>query len=149
MHRSELEIARFRPEDRADWEVLSRGYKTFYRTALPDSRYDETWQRLLRDEEIHGLAGHLDGKLVGIVHYLFHPHVWMEDSCYLQDLFVAEAARGHGVARALIERVAAAARERGAPRLYWQTKEDNAGARTLYDKLARFDGFIRYDYRLD
>ena len=145
MHRSEIEIARFRPEDRADWEVLSRGYKTFYRTALPDSRYDETWQRLLRDEEIHGLAAHLDG----IVHYLFHPHVWMGDSCYLQDLFVAEAARGHGVARALIERVAAAARERCAPRLYWQTQEDNARARTLFDKLARFDGFIRYDCRLE
>ncbi|WP_275901636.1 GNAT family N-acetyltransferase [Paenibacillus sp. SYP-B3998] len=47
---------------------------------------------------------------VGIAHYLFHRTIWMKDACYLQDLFVNEAARGHGVARALIERVAQSAR---------------------------------------
>jgi GNAT superfamily N-acetyltransferase len=52
------------------------------------------------------------------------------------------------VARALIERVADVARERGCARLYWTTKQDNAVARVLYDKVARFSGFIRYDYSL-
>ena len=33
-----------------------------------------------------------------------------------------------------------------ASRYYWQTKQDNARARALYDKVARFAGFIRYDY---
>jgi len=28
------------------------------------------------------------------------------------------------------------------------TQEDNARARLLYDKVARFNGFIRYDYPL-
>ena len=37
----------------------------------------------------------------------------------------------------------------GASRYYWQTKQDNARARALYDKLARFRGFIRYDYSLE
>jgi hypothetical protein len=37
---------------------------------------------------------------------------------------------------------------RGATRLYWNTQEDNARARLLYDKVARFNGFIRYDYPL-
>ena len=49
----------------------------------------------------------------------------------------------------LIEAVAAIARERGCARLYWTTKEDNATARSLYDRIARFNGFIRYDYALD
>ena len=49
---------------------------------------------------------------------------------------------------ALIEGVAAAARERGADRLYWHTQESNARARVLYDKVARFTGFIRYAYPL-
>jgi hypothetical protein len=44
--------------------------------------------------------------------------------------------------------VAAAARERGADRFYWHTQESNARARVLYDKVARFTGFIRYAYRL-
>jgi hypothetical protein len=41
-----------------------------------------------------------------------------------------------------------AARTRGATRLYWTTQEDNHRARLLYDKAARFNGFIRYDYAL-
>ena len=45
--------------------------------------------------------------------------------------------------RGLIEAVAAAARDRGCNRLYWTTKEDNATARSLYDRIARFNGFIR------
>ncbi|GAA3123934.1 GNAT family N-acetyltransferase [Streptosporangium carneum] len=59
-----------------------------------------------------------------------------------------DAARGRGAARALIERVAEAARERGASRLYWTTGQDNVTARALYDKVARFHGFVRYDYPL-
>ena len=46
----------------------------------------------------------------------------------------------------LIEAVAAAARARGCQRYYWLTKQDNVRARGLYDKVARFAGFIRYDY---
>jgi len=56
--------------------------------------------------------------------------------------------RGKGVGRALIEHVGAVARERDCLRLYWTTKEDNATARLLYDRLAKFNGFIRYDYTL-
>ncbi|HEX6360408.1 GNAT family N-acetyltransferase [Actinophytocola sp.] len=143
-----IEIGCLRAEDRAAWEVLARGYKDFYRTVVPDEGYEETWQRLLNGTELHGVGAWLDGQLVGIAHYLFHAAVWSADSCYLQDLFVDEKARGHGAARALIERVAEEARTHGATRLYWQTKEDNATARALYDKVATFHGFIRYDYTL-
>ncbi len=141
-----LEITPLGPEDRAAWETLARSYKTFYRTNLPAEAYEATWKRLLRGETIHGLGAHLDGSLVGITHYLFQPHIWASDVCYLQDLFVDETVRGRGVARALIERVAAKAQERGASALYWLTHETNAQARTLYDKVAVNRGFIRYDY---
>ncbi|MCK6449390.1 MAG: GNAT family N-acetyltransferase [Alphaproteobacteria bacterium] len=134
--------------DRARWEVLARGYKAFYETVLPDRAYDATWRRLIRNEDVHALGADLDGKLVGIAHYLIHAAAWTEDVCYLQDLFVDESVRGRGVARALIGHVAAAAKERGAIKLYWQTKQDNARARALYDKVGRFNGFIRYDYAM-
>ena len=49
----------------------------------------------------------------------------------------------------LIAAVAAEARRRGASRYYWQTRQDNARARALYDNVAVFRGFIRYDYSLD
>jgi ribosomal protein S18 acetylase RimI-like enzyme len=44
--------------------------------------------------------------------------------------------------------LAAAARERGADRFYWHAQETNTRARALYDKVARFTGFIRYVYPL-
>lgn len=141
-----IETRPLRPEDRVRWEVLARGYKTFYKTTLAPSDYEEAWRRLMQGEAVHGRGAHLDGLLVGIAHYLFHPSIWTADVCYLQDLFVDAAARGHGVARALIGGVAEAATTRGAPRLYWMTAEDNAVARGLYDKVAQFRGFIRYDH---
>ncbi|GAA2624439.1 GNAT family N-acetyltransferase [Actinomadura fulvescens] len=143
-----IEIGPLRPQDRAGWEVLARGYKAFYRTAVPDEGYEETWRRLLGGAELHGIGAWSDGRLVGIAHYLFHVTFWSADSCYLQDLFVDETARGQGAARLLIEQVADEARKRDAARLYWTTKQDNAPARALYDKVARFHGFIRYDYPL-
>ena len=143
-----LEIVPLRPSHRARWDALARGYKLFYETTLPDSEYDLAWKRLLEADGIHGLGAEMDASLVGIAHYVFHRSVWAETVCYLQDLFVEPGYRGKGVARALIESVAAAARDRGAGRYYWQTKESNTTARALYDRVARFHGFIRYDYPL-
>ena len=143
-----IAIGPLAPADRAEWEVLARGYKAFYRTEIPDARYDETWRTLMAGERIHGLAARLDGRMVGIAHYLFHAQTWSADTCYLQDLFSAEEARGQGVASALIDAVAEAARERGAVKYYWLTKQDNARARALYERIAAFKGFLRYDYPL-
>lgn len=85
--------------DRARWDILARGYKTFYETVLSDAQYDETWQRILREDAVYGFGAHLAGNLVGIAHYMFHTSAWSTDACYLQDLFVDEAVRGQGVAR--------------------------------------------------
>ncbi|WP_454053139.1 GNAT family N-acetyltransferase [Clostridium sp. Marseille-Q7071] len=144
-----IDIAPLRAEDRNRWNILARSYKTFYETELPDSEYDEVWNHLLNSDEIFGFGAYLQGNLIGITHYLFHRTIWMEKVCYLQDLFVDEVARGRGVARALIEQVAQAAYEHNASKLYWQTHQDNTGARVLYDKIAHHKGFIRYDYPLE
>jgi GNAT superfamily N-acetyltransferase len=141
-----IEITPLRDTDRQAWQPLAVGYNAFYERALPDADYDRTWRRLMKGEAMHGLAARLDGRLVGIAHYMFQTSIWFDDVCYLADLFVDETVRGQGAARALIEAVAAAARSRGCPRYYWLTKQDNARARILYDKVARFVGFIRYDY---
>ncbi len=152
MSMSEILVTPFRAEDRPRWGELWRGYLDFYETSLPDSIYDHTWTRLMEGKTIFGFGARLGGAgapLVGITHYLFHDHAWSpKQVCYLQDLFVDAAARGTGCGRALIEQVAQVARERGCLRLYWTTKEDNTTARLLYDRLAKFNGFIRYDYAL-
>ncbi len=147
-------ITPFAAADRQRWVELWRGYLDFYETQLPPEIYDQTWQRLIAAESpIRGLGARLDNAaapLVGIVHYLFHAHAWSpREVCYLQDLFIDPTARRAGIGGKLIEAVAGIARERGCLRLYWTTKEDNATARSLYDHVARFNGFIRYDYPLD
>jgi GNAT superfamily N-acetyltransferase len=65
-------------------------------------------------------------------------------TCYLQDLFTAEAARGQGVGRALIEAVYLRAAEASLPRVYWHTHETNATAMKLYDTVAEKSGFVVY-----
>lgn len=148
MHTMPPRIAPLQPEDRPAWEVLARGYKAFYDTPTTDAEYARAWERLLSRDDVFGLAAFVDGRLAGIAHYLFHTSIWAPTSCYLQDLFTSPAARGKGVARALIEAVASQARGRGAARFYWLTRENNAMARVLYDKLASHVGFIRYDFAL-
>jgi GNAT superfamily N-acetyltransferase len=147
---SDVVVTELRETDRQRWGELWRGYLTFYETSVPDAIYDHTWQRLMTPGPIFGFgarAGSAKAPLVGITHYLFHDHAWSaKQVCYLQDLFVDASVRGTGCGRALIERVAQVARARDCLRLYWTTKEDNAAARLLYDRLATFNGFIRYDY---
>ncbi len=140
-----LQIAPLAVADRLPWEALARGYKTFYETEVSPAGYETAWQRLMQRDDVFGFGAHVDGRLVGITHYLFHTSVWSPRLCYLQDLFTAPELRGQGVARALIAAVGEVAREAKATRCYWLTHETNATARTLYDKVAQFHGFIRYD----
>lgn len=147
---TEILVTPFRAGDRERWAELWRGYLDFYETSLSDAIYEQTWRRLMTPGPIFGFGARLDNEsapLVGITHYLFHDHAWSpKQVCYLQDLFVDAQLRGTGCGRALIERVGLVARERDCLRLYWTTKENNATARLLYDRLAKFNGFIRYDY---
>jgi GNAT superfamily N-acetyltransferase len=143
---SEVLIRPIRPNERTQWELLWKGYQSFYQVAIPDKTTDVTWIRLHDPAEPMGALGaYIEGKLCGIAHYLFHRSCWtIGNYCYLQDLFVAQEARRHGVGRALIEAVEREARTAGASRIYWLTQESNAVARALYDQLAQRSGFIQY-----
>jgi GNAT superfamily N-acetyltransferase len=142
-----------RPVSRDDfhaWAALWRGYNEFYGrdrdTALPDSVTRATWSHLFDpDVPVHALVADRGGVVVGIVHFVFHHStIQIAPTCYLADLFTAEAARGAGVGRALIEAVGERAAESGSPSVYWHTHETNATARRLYDLVAERSGFIVY-----
>ncbi len=144
-----MEIGPLQPADRQRWTKLWGKYLDYYEVKLPAEVYDHTWTRLLEDREVQGLAAREDGEILGIVHFLRHPSCWTLDPVvYLQDLFTDEAYRGRGVARALIEAVAAEARRGASTRMYWLTQAHNTTARTLYDRVAKHTGFIRYEYPL-
>jgi GNAT superfamily N-acetyltransferase len=142
-----------RPVARSDhdqWLPLWHGYNAFYgregATALDSAITAATWGRFFDAyEPLHALVAESGGRLVGLVHYLFHRSTTMiQPTCYLQDLFADPDVRGQGIGRALIEAVYDAARAAGLARVYWQTHETNATARLLYDRVAENRGFIVY-----
>jgi GNAT superfamily N-acetyltransferase len=143
--------------DRADyggWRPLWQGYNQFYgrhgATALPEGISQATWERFFSaNEPVHALVAVQADRLIGIAHFVFHRSTTrLTDVCYLQDLFTAEAARGRGVGRQLIEAVYDAARAAGSTRVYWQTQATNAAGRALYDRVAKHGGFIVYSREL-
>lgn len=140
--------------DFARWKVLWDGYNAFYGrsgdTSLPESITQSTWQRFfVASEPVFARVAELDGKVVGLVHYLFHRSTTrLTDVCYLQDLFTDELHRGRGIGRQLILSVYEAARAHGSTRVYWQTQSSNTAGRLLYDQVAAHNGFIVYSHEI-
>jgi GNAT superfamily N-acetyltransferase len=143
-----ISIGTLTPSDRDVWEALFRAYIDFYQRALPPEMYDRAWREFQADTHLHAFGARLEGRLVGLTHFLVHPSTSGPDVCYLQDLFTAPDARGKGVARALISAVVDWAMARGCGRVYWHTRSSNRTARNLYDQVAENRGFIRYQIEL-
>lgn len=133
-----------------DWLALWDRYNAFYdrvgSTALPMEVTHMTWNRFFDSyEPVHCLMALQQNKFVGLAHYLFHRNTTMiAPTCYMQDLFTSEEARGQGVGRALIESVYCQARSAGASRVYWHTHETNVTAQALYNGIAEHSGFVVY-----
>lgn len=145
---SRVVIRPLHKDDEGEWRRLWTAYLAFYETALPEEVFATTFARLTgeaADGEYRGLLATLDGKPVGLAHYLFHRSCWTINSiCYLQDLFADPQVRGSGIGRALIEGVYAKAKEAGSPEVYWMTQDFNSTARRLYDRIADKTPFIIY-----
>ncbi|KIH80736.1 GNAT family N-acetyltransferase [Pseudomonas batumici] len=143
---SSIEIRPVTAADQAVWRPLWQAYLKFYDTELPDSIYQSTWQRFLDPAEPTNAAlAWQDGKAVGVVHFIYHRSNWsIQNSCYLQDLFVTPGLRGTGVGRLLIEHVYATAAQAGCNRVHWLTHETNATAIQLYERIAERPGFIQF-----
>ncbi len=145
-----IEITPLREDDRPAWQPLAVGYNAFYERVLPDADYDRVWRRLMEAEELHGLAR--AARRPRRRHrplFLPSPASGSTMSATSPTCSSTRQVRGQGAARLLIEAVADEARARGCPRYYWLTQQHNVRARGLYDKVARFAGFIRYDYPMN
>jgi hypothetical protein len=93
--------------------------------------YERAWAQLRAAQRVHALVARLDGRVVGLTHFLFHPSTT-----------AVAAERPWGVWGG--NPPPAPAPEARARQIFQHTREDNATARRLYDAVAENRGFIQY-----
>jgi GNAT superfamily N-acetyltransferase len=147
------DIAVVREEDLEDVLPLMRAYCEFYEVAPSDDALRAMSRALIADPEREGIqliARNWDGAAVAFATVFW---TWQTLSAsraaVMNDLYVAEHARGTKIADALIAAAADAAREHGAAHLTWQTAKDNLRAQAVYDRVGgRSSEWLDYDLPL-
>ena len=133
-----MTIERVTEADLAELLPLMRAYCDFYEVAPSDDELLALSRALLADPAHEGiqLLARDEGRAVGFATIFWS---WATTSAerigVMNDLFVAPAARGTGLAAALIEACRVECAARGAGKLTWQTALDNAAAIKVYDRV--------------
>jgi GNAT superfamily N-acetyltransferase len=145
-----IEIRPVRDSDFFTWLDLYAEYAKFYDTELTDQKALLLWSWLTAPE--HEESGYVavDGdRIVGLAHVReFARPLEGDRGLFLDDLFVAEDARGRGVGRALLEHTRDLARQRGLGVVQWITAHDNAEAQRIYDSVAERTQWVTYEIPL-
>jgi GNAT superfamily N-acetyltransferase len=136
---TEHSIRRVGAADLGELMPLLRSYCDFYGVSPSDADLVGLTQALIDDPEREGLqllARDDGGRPAGFATLYW---TWSTTDAsrigVMNDLFVAEHARGRGVAEQLIEACRAECGRRGARRLTWQTAPDNHRAQAVYDRV--------------
>ncbi len=149
---SDFEIAPVTAEEFEQLLPLIAAYQRFYEVdGIDEARNRGFFRRFLAPSEDGLLLGaRRDKEFVGYACLYWHFSSLEACECVLMnDLFVAEDARGDGVGRALIEATAEIARERGVPFVEWSTAPDNETAQRLYDSTgAERSEWFSYELRV-
>ncbi|MFL5825268.1 MAG: GNAT family N-acetyltransferase [Thermoleophilaceae bacterium] len=134
-----MTVERVREADLPDLLPLLRGYCDFYDVHPSDAALLAMSRELIADpakEGVQLLARDDGGRPIGFATIFWS---WSTSDAarlgVMNDLFVAEAARGSGAAEALIHACLDECRARGAGRLTWQTALDNHRAQAVYDRV--------------
>src|SRR5689334_24522089 len=67
-----ISVDKLASSDRDTWEALFRAYIDFYQRIEPPEMYERAWREFQADTRLHALGARLDGRLVGITHFLIH-----------------------------------------------------------------------------
>jgi ribosomal protein S18 acetylase RimI-like enzyme len=141
------EISRVTVSDLAELHPLVEQYRAFYRQPENEKTLGYLEQRIKSEEAIAFIA-RVDREAVGFT--LLYPTfstVSLSNIWLLNDLYVAESARGNGIASELMDVAESAAKSVGATRVFLRTANDNLPAQALYEgrNWVRDEIFRRYD----
>jgi GNAT superfamily N-acetyltransferase len=140
-------------DDLEDVLPLMRAYCDFYAVDPSDEDLLAMSRALIADPQREGVqlvARDWRGRAVGFATVFWS---WQTLSAarlgVMNDLYVAEYARGTRIADALIAACGDRAREHGATALTWQTAKDNDRAQAVYDRVgARSSEWLDYELPL-
>jgi GNAT superfamily N-acetyltransferase len=125
------------PEDAAAVAALLMAFRDHMGYPPPEvETVPATVATLIQDRNTVYLLAGTDG----FAQLRFRLSAWtgVED-CWLEDVFVRDAARGRGLGRALVEKALEVARERGCTRIELDVQSDNTAARALYTSVGFSD----------
>jgi GNAT superfamily N-acetyltransferase len=149
---AEFEITALATEEFEQLLPMIAAYQGFYEAGdIRTERNRAFFRRFIApSDEGMLLRAREDEEIVGYACLFWHfSSTRAVETVLMNDLFVAEAARGRGVGGALIEASADVARARGAHHLEWSTRPDNHTAQRLYDSTgARRSEWIEYELGL-
>ncbi len=129
------------------WRAHYLRYAAALGEHVDDTVAQTVWSWLLAGtHRVEGiLAIGQDDELAGFVHFRPFPRTLdANEACFIDDIWVAEAHRGSGLAEALVERVRSTARERGWTHVRWVADAANARARALYARIAEDAQLVTY-----
>jgi GNAT superfamily N-acetyltransferase len=146
-------IAVVREEDLEDLLPLLRAFCDFYAANPSDADLLALSRALVADPEHEGLqllARDWRGRAVAFATVFWSWQTLQAGRlAVMNDLYVAEHARGTRIADALIAACAEHARAHGARSLTWQTATDNERAQAVYDRVgARRSSWLDYELEL-
>jgi GNAT superfamily N-acetyltransferase len=133
-----MRIWRAAPADAADVARLLTAFRDWWGRDEPDdASFRTSVDRVIgRDDTEFLLAASDDAPPRGVVQLRYRWSVWTEaEDCWLEDLYVEDAARGTGMGRALVATSLERARERGCRRVELDVNTGNPAARTLYESM--------------
>lgn len=148
-----LHIAAAQPDDLPDLAGLMEEMDRFYGV----TEFEDVADRIAQIRALvfgnppaaQVLLAREDGKIIGFASYSFlWPAAGLTRSLFLKELYVSEAERGHGVGRALMQRVLDIAAENRCSRVEWMTEHANADAQAFYERLGHRANTEKVFYRV-
>src|SRR3954447_19064324 len=130
-------VRRARPDDLDSVTQLIEEFRDWWGKAEPSAdRISEVLSGLLDDDDTEFFLAFDGDNPVGVCQLRYRLSGWTgAEDCWLEDLFVAADARGHGYGRDLVEAAVTSAAPRGCRRVELDVNEQNKVALRVYESL--------------
>jgi len=143
--------------DLEDLLILHRAFRTSLKKETPsDDEFRSSLNRILVTQTVCILMARVGSSPAGYAAMHYYPSAWVTAyEAVIDDLYVQEKYRSHGIGRLLVEAMISKAKIYGANALHLDTNENNSASNRLYEKLGfqskrvRWDGGRQIRYDLD